>query len=87
MSVTFVPFGRAFTARILPDEAKSSVIEVVQKFGDSVMRVEVVTCGPDVRDIRPGQTVLVNQMRGQDLDLPGGAVTLLHEDGVLAVID
>jgi co-chaperonin GroES (HSP10) len=84
--VSFAPFGRNILVRALPDREKSKIIATVEKYGNTVMRAEVVAVGERVRDVKPNAKVLVNRLAGLDLDL-GEPLVLLSETSVIARLE
>lgn len=86
MTITFKPLGRQVIGKVLPEKKRSELIHTVEAYGDVVMRVEIISCGERVRDVRVGQRVLVNRMAGMDLDV-GEPLVLLHETSILAYLE
>lgn len=48
----------------------------------AICRFRVVACGPEVRDVQEGQTVLANRLAGTSI----GSEILLPESSILGVI-
>lgn len=64
------------------DGHQASTILTVVSPERAICRFRVVACGPEVRDVAEGQTVLANRLAGTVI----GAEILLPESSILGVI-
>ena len=79
MTITPLRNFVALTALPSPNDAPSGL--VLLRAEHPVRRYSVVACGPEVRDLRVGDTVLVSRLQGIEV----AQWTLVREDAVLAV--
>lgn len=61
---------------------QSSAILAVVTPERAICRFRVVACGPDVRDVSEGQTVLANRLAGTSI----GSEILLPESSILGTL-
>ena len=81
--MTITPL-RTFVALTALDAPRTEVAGILLMRADHpTRRMRVTACGPEVRDLRVGDTVLVSRLQGIEV----GAWTLVREDAVLAVCD
>lgn len=76
------PLGPYVTIRLLPDDAPSSVLEVVTAEA-LTRRAEVLAVGQGVPDLTPGQVVLCRPQTGMTV----GDLLLLPHHGILATLN
>lgn len=62
---------------------KPSPIVLVRLEQEPALRGIVLSVGPEVRDIRPGQQVIFSRLQGFELEL-GEPVVLIREGAILA---
>lgn len=80
---TVQPVGQYVTVALLPDDPKSSILEVVSKFDDMTRKGVVQAVGHGVPDLAPGQTVLCRPLQGHYI----GDLLLLPQGAILATCD
>ena len=73
------PLQDYILVRLLPEPARSTVL-VVLSSPSRAQPAEVVAVGPEVRDVKPGEKVLVSKLAGQEV----GDRVILREESVLA---
>lgn len=78
---TLTPVGSYVVLQRLPDPSKSTYIEVVG-MNDRFGRAKVLSIGPDVLDLKVGDTVVVSMAAGTDV--PGGVI--VPEASCIAII-
>lgn len=80
------PLADQIVARLLTEPEHAGHIEVVRLQAPASTRAEVVAVGPDVREVRVGQRVLVSRLQGIEVNLAEPLV-LLPEGAVLAFLE
>ena len=83
MSVTFQPLLDNLLLRLEPEPAQSGIIQVQKATQDLVRFGEVLTVGPEVRDIRKGQRVLASITAGIELQ---EGVMMVAETSIYATL-
>lgn len=78
---TLSPLGNRILVKLRAQEQKGLIIRVQNT--DSARAADVVSVGPEVRDVAPGMAVLVSALAGQLV----GEEVLLPESSVLAFLD
>lgn len=81
MSFQLEPLGARILVRLRPTPQKGLIIRVQQQ--ESARPADVVSVGPECRDVEPGQHVLISSLAGQEV----GDQVLLPESSVLAFFD
>ena len=81
MTITPLRTHVALTALAAPATEVAGILLVRDAHPTRWYRVEA--CGPEVRDLRVGDVVLVSRLQGIEV----GGWTLVREDAVLAVCD
>lgn len=84
MSVVFKPLMNNLLLRLEPEPERSPIIHVQKATQDLVRFGEVLTTGPEVRDIRQGQRVLASITAGVELQ---ENVLMIAETAVYATLD
>ena len=80
MKPTFLPFRDQVVVKRLPQPSRSHLLELPPT-GDLICLVQVMRIGPEVREVRPGDTVVANTALGQGLDTN---LMVLPERAILA---
>ncbi len=82
MSVQFIPFMSNLVIKLEPTPSRSKILAMPGQMEDMARFAEVVSVGPEVRDIRKGQRVLASITAGVELQ---AGVVMIAECSVLAV--
>lgn len=81
MTYQLAPLGARLLVRLRPQAQKGMIVRINQQ--DSARAADVVSVGPDVRDVEVGRGVLISALAGQEV----GDQVLLPESSVLAFLD
>jgi co-chaperonin GroES (HSP10) len=81
MSYKLEPLGSRVLVRLKPQSGYSGLIIRVAR-NESAREAEVIAIGPQVRDAKAGQTVLINSLAGSVV----GDEILLPESAIMAYI-
>ena len=76
---TLHPCGNRVLVTLMPDPPRSDLLVVITS-PSRAQRAKVVAIGPEVRDVKPGELVLVSRLAGQEV----GDKVLMPEGSVLA---
>lgn len=81
MSVTLEPLGDRLIVRLRPQAQKGLILRVQNN--ETARAADVLSIGPEVRDVQAGQGVLIQALAGQ---LVGDDI-LIGESSILAYLD
>lgn len=81
MSVTLEPLGNRLIVRLRPTAQKGLILRVQNE--ETARAADVLSIGPEVRDVKTGQGVLIQALAGQ---LVGDDI-LIGESSILAYLD
>ncbi len=81
--VTLTPVGIYVVVKHLPQPNPSKLIEVVGNLGERFGRAEVTAVGPDVLDLKVGDTVVVSLAAGTNV--PGDQI-IVPEHACIATV-
>lgn len=77
--MTLQPLQDYVLVTLLPEPPRSTLLHVIA-LPSRAQPAEVVAVGPEVRDVKAGERVLVSRLAGQEV----GDKVLLREESVLA---
>ena len=84
--IQFTPLKRGLLCRELPQPKQESPIHVVRQYGPPCLCAEVLVTGPETRDIKVGDRIVVPAIAGMNLDV-GEPLLLVQENVVLATLE
>lgn len=82
MNIQLHPLGARVIVRLKPLPEKTGHIFRVDR-NEYARHADVISVGPKVRDVWPGQVVLVTTLAGQDVN----GVLIVPESSILGVVD
>lgn len=82
--MTVTPLQDFVLAALLPEPKPDSALVVVDWRPRNTCRAQILAVGPEVRDTRVGQTVVISRLQGTTI---GSEQVLLRESAVLGYLN
>ncbi len=79
------PLRDWLVVRLLPEPKPQGLIQTVELHARPSVHAEIVAVGPETREARVGQRVVVSRLQGITVDL-GEPLVLMRETAVLATL-